>query len=379
MKPTKLLLHFLRREKDQEKKAEMEEEKEKEEEGNENPVGRAPVLEMPKDILLCITDHLASHDKFLLWQTCQTWNRVLSCNWKLKFDRMSPNKKMEFLLGLGASKPQHWACQVCNKLHVMKTSDTPRKLRAKKPCDTSIVGPSMVDGYILRHKHVQMALKLSRSGADQGRLKRLLASRTAFPEPWATVLVSKPIHTMHPRIVGERFLGYETMVFRSPTPPLFTYGIILREPLLLCPHLLRLVGSYRSMIMFQPRDPSSLILVDAIEGAYRTPGKEVHDSCKSCATDFSVQVSRTRMKLTIKIWRDYGGYASPLRWPWKAHLSTMTNNYREAVRVKRVAGSVRDLYQTGDPCSKSKSGEFIARLRQKGRNASLGEAHKDSL
>lgn len=317
---------------------------------------KTSLITMPNELLFCIADYLDLHDMIHVSRTCQRLHAFFPCDWKRVFELLPDDQKLETLMALAKFMPNHTVCSACFKLHVVRKGDTPRSLKTRE-CDIkrSRLGPGLVPRYQVRHEHVQTALKLSKSGADPKYLKKLLASHWSFRMNFLGPFCYGPVHTVHPKIVKERFLVHEKMIFLPPLVPnsFSRYGrgmrIILHEALMICPHLVRYGGSYMGPDIL---NHSSRNVTEALTAAYDHEGEKMHGHCDQCLTDFSIMVSRGARRLTVNIWRDCGCYASPLNWQWRSHLWTTGNNAVRAPPLPswRTPGMVRYGYEFGyDP------------------------------
>ncbi|KAF2488676.1 hypothetical protein BU16DRAFT_568193 [Lophium mytilinum] len=207
-----------------------------------------PLLKLPLDLLLCVTDKLPLADNIALAQTSQVLRNTFQPDCEKaarKFKRHAVPahnaERLELLAGLANSRADVFSCSFCNMLHSVDTRDTPRPpyltrhypcqilshencLDSKKWKDThhrfGIYNfdrhASAGEGYCLAHHHVQLALKFSRlKTANPAYLANLLATYTGDKPQKKLVAAKRPTFAKpgqinsfiaRPRVVKNHFL-----------------------------------------------------------------------------------------------------------------------------------------------------------------------------
>nr|WOD46425.1 hypothetical protein [Trichoderma atroviride] len=238
-------------------------------------VAKCPILELPDELVLCITDHLAAHDQFLLSQTCRTMKRLASRDWNEYVRSRSPSDRNKFLIGVAFGSPYHWACENCGRLHVIDPHDLPSE-RSLRPCVRSTdYGARTWARYYLEHHHVQLALKLSGRGVNGDHLEGILTAHH-----YATIGPGMPMtYSARPRIVEGHFLFLVTI----------------------CPHL-AMVDSpldYRRMMAWLHQTAE---FHQAVAQAVINPGQEIHRHCRWCPTDYTAVYYQLSGQLIFNAW-----------------------------------------------------------------------------
>ncbi|KAL7786631.1 hypothetical protein V8C37DRAFT_412430 [Trichoderma ceciliae] len=297
------------------------------------PSQRCRILELPDEIILIIANHLALYDKFILFHTCRTMLRLMSCPWEREFLRQSSTEKIDCLLGIAHHKPDRWVCASCCKLHVVNLLDHPLVAKTPPCVGRSRLGP--LSKYNLEHHHIQLALKLSRLGVNRSYLKKLLAPCTNTLKNAG----SRYNYTAQPKVIEDRFVLFEKMTIGSTRGPLsqqdMEEGFIM-----ICPHL-ALPRSYRRC--FQPVVQDlcpSTALDEATTLALNSPGLEMQGRCEFCPTDYTVLFTNSQQELTFNTWHDFGtsGPASSPFWSSQVWIG------KDHQPLGRSLGEIRNLY-----------------------------------
>lgn len=306
------------------------------------------LLNLPYDVFLCVIDHLALQDMFILSRTCRSMRAITLCDWESELENLSRTDEMDFWTGIGYIMPKTWVCFSCCKLHPVDPSDSPRSRKSVcgfDPMITSALSDRGAPSYCgLFHRHVQLALKYSRSGTNLQYLQKLmLPENQGLYRPYGC-------YTTEPKIVGNRFLSRERSIFRRRQQQIPFTPEFVTVSFRLCPHQVLRTRSQDEV----PRDTffhPSLEFEDKLDLAFKFLGREIEGHCPHCLTDYSVLVSGCRRTITFYAWRDFGSYGSPDNIVWQSQMrSEGQNTERTPMMVwNRVPGIVRQLYGDGSP------------------------------
>ncbi|KAK1839552.1 hypothetical protein CCHR01_17834 [Colletotrichum chrysophilum] len=179
------------------------------------------VLDVPNDILLCIFDFLDLHDLFILSRTNQFFRNLTKRSvriWNADVCSLPLNERYRFWTVLGYTRPDHYVCEDCCRLHRFgirhryfgpvaqpRNSGRPYQLPSCNPNKTSSAN---IDTHAYRHADIQIALKCHMRGLFENQLyKRVMETRRDRFQPdylplgnlWA-------VKESVPKIVRGRFL-----------------------------------------------------------------------------------------------------------------------------------------------------------------------------
>ncbi|KAL7967063.1 hypothetical protein HDV63DRAFT_396687 [Trichoderma sp. SZMC 28014] len=264
-----------------------------------------PILELPDELVLCIANHLAPYDQFLLSRTCRTMRRLLSRDWNAYLRSRTPSERNEFLVAVAFGMPNHWACENCGQLHGIDLRDLPSKKTLPHCVQPTNNGARSWAGYNLEYHHIQLALKLSDRGINEDYLQSLLSARR-FTSYRSEMTIS---YTARPRIAQGHFLLYERAVFGDGYCRA-TYSSIQQSWISICPHLAMMQSplDYRRMLAWLHQTAE---LYRAVSQAIQDPSHEVRRHCRWCATDYSLLYHQHTGQLILSAWHDFG--AAPER------------------------------------------------------------------
>lgn len=324
---------------------------------------RAPILQLPVEILLLVADNLALHDMFVLSQTCRALRYIMIHDWEDEISRLSYDDELRFWAGLASTLPTCWACPKCCKLHHLDISDIPITSfprPSRLPCGVDLSRRDFSGhGYAIQHHHIQTALKLSPPGKRHEKyFKALMVPYTHTAEIYGTVFTET--YKAEPRIINDRFLLSEKWMLKNNTPlvlPFFRHNGIW-----VCPHLCVCDGglmssrSWKKVVsgiarMKYKNTPFKEILhlEDGITLALKSLGERVCVSCPRCPTDCEISVSVDERMAIIRAWHDFGMQGSPVDASWMVHVKTSAKNdwLNPGFGVSYAQGSVRKLWDTG--------------------------------
>ncbi|KAK1641390.1 hypothetical protein BDP81DRAFT_390653 [Colletotrichum phormii] len=294
-----------------------------------SPDNAPPILTLPNEILYQILASLALHDEFVLSHTCRGLRSLTQRDWTLAVISLPRNAKLAFWTGLAYTKPNHWVCGSCCKLH-------------------------------------RLALKLTRMGGKRNKnqqrlLEKIMAPFTSrVPQPRGIHLTSTSSGcAVTPKTVGGRFLVHVEHDFRhSREIALVRSGFFRR----VCPHLMVMLEDPRQHFVFHDNDVnvndgsrSQTRDVRVYFGTMYVPGGclvavdghgyETIGHCERCVMDYTILASFG--VVTVHSWHDLGAYGSPESEEWMVHVMMSGNTYSRGPTVYHELGSVRKMYLEG--------------------------------
>jgi hypothetical protein len=303
---------------------------------------KCPLLELPDELILCITGHLAPHDKFLLSQTCRAMQRLASRDWNEYLCSRTPSERNEFFVALAHGTPNHWACENCGRLHAIDRFDLPSNRRLPPCVQPTDIGARVWANYYLEHHHIQLALKLSGRKINRSYLKKLLITHhysTTSPDLTISYLA-------RPKIVEGHFLLCEKIAVGGGFDRV-TYSRMAEISITLCPHLaiLKSPFDYRRSVHWLYQTTR---LYQTMARAIRNHGIEIQGSCEWCPTDYSVIYVKRIGQLTLSAWHDFGAYGSVSDPHWSSQMEDHQGQFhRVSAPFNRELGGCRAAYLSG--------------------------------
>lgn len=298
---------------------------------------KAFILRLPNEILIIIMDNLERHDKYFLAQSCKTMRILASYCWEGETAPLESRDIHRFWYRLSYVLPDVYMCGRCRRLHKIDSADTPQ---TAKPLGCSPLLSRTHCGYVLRHRHVMLALKYSRLGNVHEEYLRKLMARHQL-----TTLYGNPHYAARPMIVQGRFILFERWFWRH----IGALEDMSRGGLMLCPHTcvgIPAMGIRSSPWLWELNGPVA-VFQRLIRRAFNNPGREIHDHCRDCHTDFLIVVCKKGTVL-IRVWQDFGGFSHLRDEVWEKHNWNERRGLgRHMIRrayVPHVPGSVRDRY-----------------------------------
>lgn len=284
------------------------------------------------ETILPIVEHLSATDKIVLAQTCSQFHNILrqSTQTYLSASTLTALEHTDYLYRISRDNIDSWACDRCHAVHVFHPRDTPETTN-HLVCPRSRTRVSYKERFFLipqwpHHRHVHLALKLSRQQALSLRQSKYLANLlrnchgVRLDSPRRPSL--KGEYESFPRLVQGRFLLKVVQHFEDPmwaSRDLFLDGSCLVS-FGACTHQKledeNLTSGWRHLRRRKdqrlrernpqsyPRLPSEEIET-AVETAFARMGEVVQGSCPQCPTDFTVQIWWNRA--TLCTWSDLGG------------------------------------------------------------------------
>lgn len=276
-------------------------------------VQEALLLQLPLDVILCITDHLPGHSLLVLSHTCRSLHTALRYRRRSRIAYAHYKEFLLYLSILARESPGKWACQECLVLHDVDYQDTPHRgvLATAQTCPKwyriNLHSEPAGSKYHVSHNHVQISLKLARlpdpTRTQEDYLRRLLAP---FAQPVSHHWLQASF-TMEARIVDGRYLRKSVWVYSE-----WHKRVTIRHigELSVCCHL-RLPGRGEVPVQYELLEFMRGISI-AIE--YRN-ACFVHQ-CRFCATEIEARCSRGRLEVTA--WQNLGNGSSIYDKNWRA-------------------------------------------------------------
>ncbi|EEU37097.1 uncharacterized protein NECHADRAFT_86680 [Fusarium vanettenii 77-13-4] len=296
------------------------------------PTLDCPVIQLPIEILACVIDHLSEIDRHVLSVTCRAfWNAIRLALRQGPTYSLSQYEYLCYLTRISRNNPDLWVCEACNKLH--PAGDPMSEIWNICPSNDgcgSLAGDMKLN-FLLQHRNVQRALKLSRLGNLDERqretLNQLTRPHRASIQKHSTIMGTiRCEYTSYPKIVQGRFLLLSVWAYDERNEPISRQNM---ESLSICRH--QRLNGYRSA------------LDAALETALRRPRTPVDGSCTECPVDFSVNFSPKRT--TVHAWHDFGPEGTPLDPAWIVHFFGRLYRHHDPT-VGHAEGSVREMYES---------------------------------
>ncbi|POR39602.1 Uncharacterized protein TPAR_00211 [Tolypocladium paradoxum] len=302
---------------------------------------RCPVLDLPVDLMLGISEYLPLCSQVFLSQTCRLLRQAFSHFRALI--HIPDEERLEYLVDRVRNLPGRWLCEVCLQLHHAHVSDTPEH-PGGVTCPLGWQGLRSrgygLMSFRLDHRHVQLTLKYARmkdaNNTHQQYLKALLApvyasftTQSGFPNMLHTG------HAVYPKVVAGRYLLLSVYTY------LENHTVVTKEAmgkLRICLHQGFAPG--RTGLSRQ----HSTGLCYTTEAAFHDLGHEKCGFCPLCLTDFSVCV--TPECAIICVWQDLGPEGSPLEPAWGTHTRAFRSRHYD-VYVSHEPGSIRRFHDQG--------------------------------
>ncbi|WQF87392.1 Putative F-box domain-containing protein [Colletotrichum destructivum] len=251
------------------------------------------LLELPADLLHVIIDHLDLAAEFHLSQTCRALRQLTHRDWKTIIPCLPYREQLPFYIGLAYTRPDHWACERCCRLH--------------------------------RIPNISLAPRFGQSQTCE------IRTDWTWPEDPTDLW-----HEASPRIVGDRFL-----LRKKTYVPIWTSVAAVN----VCPHAILVSAGGHGMIPFlADRFCNPEYVRDEFERALRNLGREVSGHCNYCPTDYSVVASVD--ECTVTAWYDFGSYELVRYYMWMTHCESPSHWLLnlDKLAIRHVPGSVRELY-----------------------------------
>lgn len=313
-----------------------------------NPSDKPPLLRLPVDILLLITDELPLHSRFYFSQTCGDVRSILNQEWP---GPVSRDERMNFFTEMAYLRPDRLVCLRCCKLHKVTLQGTPASPHFK-PSTCPYTRRCLYDrsrGYALNQSHVQLALKYARLGGHEKFLKGLMAPRrfgvnNLLAMPFAITYAKVP------RIIDGRFLLKTTIDYTGDYisgRDLMLHAAYERGGghAMLCRHTN--VWQELQRLHLDP-DVSDHEMDERIAERVRISEEGLRNSCRMCRADILMQFGPERCR--FRSWQDFGsetesGIAmndpSLQRYLWKAEEL----EHLQQPEIPHVAGAIEALWK----------------------------------
>lgn len=295
------------------------------------------ILQLPIDVVHLVADHLPSHTRNLLSQTCRSLNLGLA----RRTTRLSRTEHVSYMDCAVRDMPSKWACRRCNELHDISWLDTPitPRLNHTYGPPTSEREVCRYQSYAICQRHIQLALKYTRIGGDSKMRLHLahlmLHYQTRFYTSDGSNQVLCHFSAVPGIIQGRYVLEVEWCWIRNKRDParmnlgtlkvcehqgwdsvldVGVLGFFSAREWDMTENLEEeeyLVTESTTLLGFQSRSRHNgqVALTNAMWKAFMVPDQCVLGSCPRCPTDFSVEVKSKDVRLTA--WRDMGPENGP--------------------------------------------------------------------
>ncbi|KAK2594008.1 hypothetical protein QQS21_008270 [Conoideocrella luteorostrata] len=350
---------------------------------------RTGLTNMPGVVIIRIVKLLSGNDRAALSYTCTQFWTARKKNMRLLAKKEM--YKIPYLWQMSLQMPDHWFCVYCIRLHRFTEGDTPLNPSKTRSCPHRHVRSFCTCGidelcpyYTLWDRHVQLALKWTRMGIHNDRIKSLV-------QPFSIELniedarVKASVEAyVSPLIVKGRFMLHRRWTY-YPGPELNRENERVQQPywnMRICPHQEYSESSYFAFkeekqsihYHYHQRTASITSLSSGGDGGggqtlLRREGaaicKAVHDglaspwdyiftACPLCRTDFCVYVLKGRhaknwdpndgiTAIVIMAWLDMGGECAPIHPEWASQV--MHNNLSRIARFRNNSpGSVFNAF-----------------------------------
>ena len=316
-----------------------------------------PVLGLPIELLLMISEQLPSASRVFFSQTCRPLRRVFAHLRPPEQHEIPSEDRLEYLVDRVRNIPDRWLCELCLELHPIHPYDTPQHpLSVTCPLERQRLRKRGYGLTTIRldYRHVQLTLKYARmtAGASQGYNDYL----RALLKPIVTSFTTRPgspdlLHVRHsifPRVVAGRYLLQSIYTYMQ------NYATVTRETvgeLRVCLHQRCAPVNGRMANLFSNGQrpswglpqPVGTSLGETSEAAFQYMGQEMCGHCPHCLTDFSVYA--TPQRALVRVWQDLGPEGSPLEPAWVVHTRTFRRHLD--MRVPHCPGTIRELHGEG--------------------------------
>ncbi|PNP52532.1 hypothetical protein THARTR1_06879 [Trichoderma harzianum] len=305
---------------------------------------KAALLQMPVELICKFANVLPSVDKMVFAETCRPIHNSIGVTSFSKEEGESREEKFEYLARRSRETPNQWVCEECMCQHDIDPADTPASPVINCPVGNLYASRYNLslkliarENYWLGRRHVQLALKYTRlyneiSAGHRQYLTRLMATRI-YSE--SHVFDGMPLYLaarITPRIVEGRFFLKSVFEVRQKSGPIDKKLLIGDH---ICPH--------QTFWTVEVTGESSISqFTMAVDDAFNKRGHEVCSYCPYCCTDFSVEVSRRSLKITI--WNDLGTESSALDIVWLASVPNPTMASSDL--VNEAPGRVKAWYDS---------------------------------
>lgn len=349
------------------------------------PVTQSPdciILQQPVDILHLILEYLPEPSRIILGQTCRVM-RSMTRN-VVVAKQLSDHDHLEYLACIVRNLPDKWLCSGCREMHQACRGDLPQSSWARS-CPIEWLADLLNHEYCghrlyaIHHRHVQLALKLTRlrdgaSSRNINYLERLMAPYRSefYTHPALENLQGR--YEAYPKIVNGRFMTHSIWRYTSeggmhnPSAQLSTYTFGFLK---ICPHLMhynesphsytyiadtmlyglrrldshdRLETGQIALDQFIRNEPAKVCgetLSKVIDKSLSQRDEEIFGSCSACLTDFSIHAHLGC--IMVRAWQDLGPECSPEDVAWRSQVTGRKCHGDDRTLI-HVPGSVRFRY-----------------------------------
>lgn len=284
------------------------------------------LLQLPAELLIVVVDSLDPASRILAGLSCKRLRAAVSSTTRDVVRKLPICQYDQYVLAIleGLALHDRYAC-VCHRLHCVDAHDLPgmRKGLRFNGCWPASAKIGNFSKYCLHQRHVQLALRYSRTGVHEAELAKLLRPFHVFGNsvfnPMSWEFRAQPI------IADGNYIMYTRETFH----PLYNSEITMGQCqfLEICPHIFTV-----------PRwtgDTSHLQLRLMLERIMDERGSRTNGWCYDCATDFSLM--STKSGLEVEVWYDFGSDASPSSQYWTSHVTYLREDSAEEIMLQRLS------------------------------------------
>jgi hypothetical protein len=289
-------------------------------------MARCSLLQLPAELLILVIDSLDPSSRILAGFTCKTLHAALFSSTVEDLRKLPTCQYDQHVLAIleGLALHNRYVC-VCHRLHCVDAHDLPgiRKDVRFNGCWPASAKIGNFSKYCLHQRHVQLALRYSRTKIYQAELMKLLrpfhVSGNSVYNPMSWEFRAQPV------IADGNYIMYTREAFH----PLYNSEITMGQCqfLEICPH-----------IVTAPRwagDTSHLQLRLKLEQIMDKRGTRTSGWCYDCATDFSLM--STKAGLEVEVWYDFGSDASPSSRHWTSHVTYLHGESADEIMLQRIS------------------------------------------
>ncbi|KJZ78490.1 hypothetical protein HIM_01881 [Hirsutella minnesotensis 3608] len=314
-----------------------------EQENVQNPNAACPLLLLPLDLLLCITDHLEEHQKILLSQQCRDLRVALRPRFG-GYILLTPREQFSMQYWLTHDTADFFPSQTTRAIARANSIQGPRPRNVWTtmphckmpdlfiPLDLAKITPTLA----LSHDDCQLALKIMRLFGDadgdsvpQMRLKLFL--NPAAVRVWEMGPGLLVHHTAKLRVADGRLLIHNDWIVKDCSSRFTVLDDCTHGHINICPH-----QEYNKDCWFRQPDefPESGALGRALRKMQVRRTEWSRGRCDSCASDFVVTGSW--LSCCLRSWTDLGPEDPSSPDTWAAFMSKARSSEHEMGAIQRA-------------------------------------------
>lgn len=280
-----------------------------------------PILNLPVEIIVLIVKQLPLDAQYHLSQTCRAMRTITWRDFQADFRHLDRRSQQRFIMSLAHHRDGFWACASCRALHPIGHFDLPRATQPPPRRCLQVHQPFRLVAYpSLGYRHVQIALKLARTGKNPELLDLLMGSYMYRVPYWGTESISMKYAGI-PRIRKGHFILYEEWVLHHEEQEM-TREDIGEFDIGLCQHAtLRPVDVLPLHFWRHNMSHPSLDIEMQFSRAIKDPGCEKKWTCRCCDTDCSIEMDKNKQRIRLQAWHDLGTVGFPRDPTWSRQVS----------------------------------------------------------